>query len=225
MKTAVVIPAYNEATTIKEVVEGALRYVDRVIVVDDGSTDSTARRAMETEAEVIVNPENMGKAHALKTGFKEAKGYDVVVMMDADHQHRPEDIPHLLSALDDGIDLCIGSRFLGCSDSMPLGNRLSNMTARYMMAAMLGQKITDPQSGFRAIKREALEMLELPADRYAIEHIMVLEAVRKRFKIKEVPITCVYGEEKSHISPIRDTVNVMKNILKFMLRSENERTL
>ncbi|NOZ76591.1 MAG: glycosyltransferase family 2 protein [Euryarchaeota archaeon] len=219
MKTLAVIPAYNESRTIREVVEGALPYVDGVIVVDDGSTDGTAERAGETPAEVIVQPRNMGKAEALRRGFREARDCDVVVTLDADLQHCPDEIPKLVECIEEGADLCIGSRFLGKGGRMPMANRISNAWVRFVMGLLAGQRLTDPQSGFRAIRREALDEMELPAERYAVEHIMILEAARKRFKIKEVPISCVYGEETSHINPIRDTFHVVKSIVSFMLRS------
>jgi glycosyltransferase involved in cell wall biosynthesis len=220
MKAVAVIPAYNESRTIKEVVEGALRYVDRVIVVDDGSTDGTGEKAREAGAQVILQAENRGKAAAMKAGFRESKGFDIIVTLDGDLQHCPDEIPGLVKCIEEGGDLCIGSRFLREARNMPLGNRFSNRAARFLLEILTGQRITDPQSGFRALRRESLERLDLPAQRYAVEHIMILEAARKRFKIKEVPISCIYGEETSHINPLKDTLHVIWNILEFMLRSK-----
>ena len=213
-----VIPAYCEEKTIKEVVERTRKFVDRVIVVDDGATDNTFEEARSTGAEVLRHEKNMGKAGALKTGFASLGECDIVVTLDGDLQHLPEEIPNLIAGIEKGADLCIGSRFLGDSKCMPLSNRISNKVAAALLNVLSGQKITDPQSGFRAIRREALEKLELPADRYAIEHIMILEAAKKGFKIREVPISCIYGGEKSHISPTRDIVNVIYHILRFILR-------
>jgi hypothetical protein len=101
---------------------------------------------------------------------------------------------------------------------MPLLNRISNRIVSIILSVLAGQRITDPQSGFRAIKRETLQRLELVADRYAIEHIMILEAARKGFKIKEVPVSCIYGEETSHINPVKDTANVIYHVLRFITR-------
>lgn len=215
---AAVIPAYNEAKTIKELAERTKKFVDHVVVVDDGSTDGTFDEAKKAGVEVIKHEKNMGKAAALKTGFARVGGYDTVIAMDADLQHLPEEIPVLLSGIEDGCDLCIGSRFLSASNCMPLLNRISNRIVSIILSVLAGQRITDPQSGFRAIKRETLQRLELVADRYAIEHIMILEAARKGFKIKEVPVSCIYGEETSHINPVKDTVNVIYHVLRFITR-------
>jgi glycosyltransferase involved in cell wall biosynthesis len=213
-----VIPAYCEEKTIKEAVDRTKKFVDHVIVVDDCATDNTFDEAKSTGAEVIRHEKNMGKAHALKTGFAHLGEHDVVVTLDADLQHLPEEIPKLLKCIEDGADLCIGSRFLSDSKCMPFLNRASNRIAAKLMSILCGQKITDPQSGFRAIRRGALEKLELPASRYAVEHIMALEAAKRGFKIDEIPISCVYGKEKSHISPARDTVNVIYHIIRFIIR-------
>ncbi len=213
-----VIPAYCEEKTIKAVVERTEKFVDSVIVVDDGSTDNTFDEIKGTGAEVIKHEKNMGKAQALKTGFASIGECDVVITLDGDLQHLPEEISRLIAGIEEGADLCIGSRFLSDTNCMPFSNRISNKVASTLLSFLARQRITDPQSGFRAIKREALEKLKLPADRYAIEHIMILEAARKGFKIKEVPISCIYGEGKSHINPARDTVNVIYHILRFVLR-------
>lgn len=217
MRTVAVIPAYNVERTIGEVVRRSLRYVDSVIVVDDGSVDSTAIEAEKAGAKVLRLEKNMGKATALKTGFRNLPECNTVVMLDADLQHLPEEIPRFLEALEKGCDLCIGSRFLDSTGNMPTSCKLSNHIASQLVSFLVNQKITDPQSGFRAIKKEKLDQLELKAERYSIEHILILEAAWKGMKIEEVPISCVYGEEKSNIRPFRDTVRVAHNILRFVL--------
>lgn len=218
MMTAVaVIPAFNAEKTIGEVVERSLKFVDAVIVVDDGSWDSTAAVAEQAGATVIRHGKNMGKARALKTGFKNLPECDVVVMLDADMQHLPEEIPRFFEVLWDDCDVCIGSRFLESPENMPPSCRLSNKVASSLLSFLSRHRITDPQSGFRAIKKDKLDLLELKAERYSIEHILILEAASKGLKIKEVPISCVYGEEKSNIRPFRDTLRVAHNILRFVL--------
>ena len=214
---AAVIPAYNEAKAIGQVVKGARKIVDLVIVVDDGSIDKTAEIARTAGADVIVLKKNVGKARALKRGLKECRDYDTVVLLDGDLQHLPEEIPLLLDGLSNGGDLCLGNRFFSSYDSMPKMSVLSNRSASILMNFLTGQKITDPQSGFRAIRGDKLGLLELRAERYAIEHVMLLEAARKKFNIKEVPITCVYGDEKSDINPFKDTLKVIYHILRLLL--------
>lgn len=217
MKSVAVIPVYNEAKTIRQVAKATEKFVDKVIVVDDGSTDESAAEARKTNAEVIALPKNSGKAQALKTAFSRCKGYDVVIMLDGDAQHPPEEIPSLIKCIESN-DLCIGSRFYSDCSTMPFASKFSNRIASLFISFLAGQKITDPQSGFRAMRLEKLEKLELKAERYAIEHIMILESARKKFKIVEVPIPCVYGEEKSGIKPVRDTLKVAYHILRFLAR-------
>ncbi len=216
MKVAAVIPVYNEERTIREVVARAEKFTDKVIVVDDGSRDASAKEAMKTKAEVIVLPKNTGKANALREGFKHCRDCDIVIMLDGDLQHPPEEIPKLVECITKGSDLCIGSRFLRDPSNMPLSNKFSNAFARKLIRLLTGKKLTDPQSGYRAIRREKLEQLELKAERYAIEHIMILEAAKKGFKIGEVAIPCVYGEEKSKINPVRDTLRVAYYVARFV---------
>jgi len=218
MKTAAVIAAYNEAGAIREVVEQTLAQVEKVIVVDDGSKDDTAKEAKAGGAEVISYPKNRGKAHAMKEGFKSCDGYDVVVILDGDLQHDPEEIPRLLECLKDGRDLCIGSRILSGTRGMPLTRRFSNWVAANIISTIIRQKITDPQSGYRAIKRPKLDLLELKAERYAIEHIMILEAAKKGLKIGEMPITCKYGDAVSDIKALRDTVRVVYHMARFLVK-------
>jgi glycosyltransferase involved in cell wall biosynthesis len=218
MRVAAVIPVYNEERTIGGLVRRVLRHVDEVVVVDDGSEDRSAELAREAGAKVIRLERNTGKANALRRGFAEVRSYDVVVTLDGDGQHSPEEIPALVECIRRGGDLCIGSRFLRGIESMPLQRRLSNRLTSWIISALAGQRITDPQSGFRALRGSRLHELELRAERYAIEHVMILEAARRGMRIGEVPISTIYGEEKSHIHPVKDTLRVIYYILRFLLR-------
>ena len=127
MRSVVIIPAFNESETIGEVVVKSRKLVDRIIVVDDGSTDDTATEASRNGAEVIKIKSNSGKANAIKKGFEQCEGYGVVVLMDGDMQHSASEIPQLIKCIEDGADLCIGSRFLKNNIKMPLLNRFSNI--------------------------------------------------------------------------------------------------
>jgi len=218
MRSVAVIPAYNEARTIGEVVRRTRGFVDCVIVIDDGSKDGTAEAASEKGAEVLKLEENSGKANATKIGFSRCNGYDVVITLDGDLQHLPEEIPKLVECVEGGADLCIGSRFLGGKVEMPLSNRLSNSVARVIINLLTGLRITDPQSGFRALRSGKLGELKIEAERYAIEHIMIIESARKGFNVSEVPISCIYGDENSHIRPLRDSMRVTYDILRHVFR-------
>ena len=218
MRTVALIPAYNAAGTIGEVVKRTLSFVDKVIVVDDGSTDATAKEAEHQGATVLSIGKNTGKANAIRTGLRKCHGFDAVVLLDADLQHCPEEIPRLIEEIKNGADLCIGSRFLNGKVKMPLGNRFSNSTAGRIISFLSGQRLTDPQSGFRALNGKMAISLELRAERYAIEHIMILEVSRKKGRIKELPISCIYGDEVSHIRIFSDTLRVMYYVIRFVLQ-------
>jgi glycosyltransferase involved in cell wall biosynthesis len=218
MKSAAVIPAYNVERSIGEVVRRTLPFVDKVLVVDDGSSDNTAGEAQRNRATVISLDVNTGKANATKVGLRECSGFGVVVTLDGDLQHCPEEIPRLLEEIKNGTDLCIGSRFLNGQNSMPLRNRISNIAASRIISFISGQRLSDPQSGFRALDGKIISELELKAEKYAIEHVMILEAAKNEFKIKEVPITCIYGDEKSQVRIFSDTLRVAYDILRFVLR-------
>lgn len=218
MKKILVIPVLNEEKHIEYVVRRGKKYIKDIIIVDDGSIDNSAEKSREAGARVIRLEKNTGKANALKEGFKSVNGYDIVVMMDGDLQHSPAEIDTLVEKVENGYDLCIGSRFLSDSSSMPRVSKFSNKVASILISLLAGVRITDPQSGFRAIRVECLKNLELKANRYSIEHIMILECSRKKYKITEAPISTIYGEEKSYVRPISDTYLVAKDIIKFLLR-------
>jgi glycosyltransferase involved in cell wall biosynthesis len=218
MKTVAVIPAYNTSKSIGEVVRRTKPFVDEVIVVDDGSKDATAKEAKRQGAVVISLEKNTGKANATKIGLRNCCDYDAIVMLDGDLQHCPEEIPRLLDELKNGTHLCIGSRFLNGHKGMPFGNRFSNRVASRIISFITGHGLSDPQSGFRALDGKIAQELELRAERYSIEHIMILEAAKKECTIKEVGISCIYGDEESQIRIFSDTLQVIHDIIRFVLR-------
>jgi glycosyltransferase involved in cell wall biosynthesis len=218
MKSVAVIPAYNVSSSIGEVVKRTLPFVNEVIVVDDGSIDETARIAKESGAKVISIKQNKGKAHATRLGLTECEGFDAIITLDGDLQHCPEEIPQLLEQIKGGANLCIGSRFLDGHSNMPMANRFSNRIASRLITLLSGEKLSDPQSGFRALDGKTAKNLELKAERYAIEHVMILEASEKKCKIEEVPISCIYGDEESQIKIFSDTLRVTHDIIRFLLR-------
>jgi glycosyltransferase involved in cell wall biosynthesis len=203
---AAVIPAFNEAATVAGVVSRAFPHVDAVVVVDDGSRDGTGEAAREAGARVVAHPVNRGKGAALQTGVSslEAESY---VMLDADGQHDPADIPRLLAALE-GSDLVIGSRFLGDLGRMPLQRRLSNRLVTGACALATGLRVSDVQSGFRAVRGEHAAELVRGFERYTVEVGMVLRAADLGLRVGEVPITAAYGEARSKLSPLRDGLRV-----------------
>jgi len=212
----VVIPAYNEELTIGSVVLLSRKYGD-VLVVDDGSSDRTSEVASSAGAVVIRHERNLGKGRALKTAFGYAieRGYNIVVTIDADGQHNPDEIPLLIEPIVRGeADLVIGSRYLnGSKKEIPLYRRFGlwvlNKTTR------VASKVeVDSQSGFRAISVEALKRLNLNSDGYSVETAMVVEASEKGIKLMEVPISVRYDVPNKHKKhPVSHGLSVLAGIV------------
>jgi len=198
---AAVIPAYNEAAMIGRVVAGTRRHVDRVMVIDDGSTDGTARRAARAGAEVIALPANRGKAAAVMAGFSGAiaRGYDVVVMLDGDGQHLPEEIPRVLApVLAGSADLVIGSRFLDVRSAIPAYRVVGQKALNLATAIGAGVFLTDTQSGFRALGPGALSRLDFASTGYGLESEMIAHYAACGLSITEVPVGCSYDGPNLH---------------------------
>ncbi len=217
MRVLAVIPAYNEESGIgtlldRLLVQGLLSPRD-ILVVDDGSTDRTSAFALERGVRVIRHPVNLGKGVALLNGFKIAlsENYEAVLTMDADLQHPPERVKDLLRAVKDRWDIVIGSRFKNF-EGMPYLNYLSNRLTTLILSLIVGRKLEDTQSGFRAIKREVLMRVKLKTRHFDLESEMIARAARMGFKIGVVPIETIYGREKSHVNKVLDTLRFMRLI-------------
>jgi glycosyltransferase involved in cell wall biosynthesis len=177
LKISAVIPAYNEEETIAEIVEGTLKHVDEVIVVDDGSTDDTASNAERAGAKVLRQPRNKGVLEATRIGLETASG-DIVVTIDADGQHDPDEIPRLVRPiLEDSADLAIGSR-----PSLP---HLSEK----ILTAITNLKVpcTDASTGFRAIRKNIADRMNIHGS--CLCGTFILEAARRGAKVESVPIS------------------------------------
>jgi len=194
IKISCVLPAFDEETAIGSVIERARRYADEVIAVDDGSRDGTAAIAVERGARVILHQRNRGKGAALRTGFKEALsiGSDIVVTLDADGEHDPNEIPRLVEPIRRGdADIVIGTRVY-CDSRSPLLRRLSRRVSTIVLRALFGIKVSDAQSGFRSFSRRALEEIEFENDSFMAESEILIDAAAKGLKIDEIPITYVH---------------------------------
>lgn len=216
MKTLIVIPAYNEELTIGSVVALAKKYGD-VLVVDDGSLDRTSEIAREAGAVVIRHERNMGKGCALRTAFEYAlsKEYDIVVTIDADGQHNPDEIPLLLDPITKGeADLVIGSRYLnGSKKEIPLYRRFGLWVLNKSTKVAASVDV-DSQSGFRAMNRKALERLDLNSDGYSIETDMVVKASERGIRLMEVPISVRYDVPRKHKkNPLTHGLGVLASIV------------
>ena len=204
----VLVPAHNESTRIGAVITAALRSLP-VLVVDDGSTDDTARVAEEAGATVIVQAPNQGKGAALRAGFRWAIEHEIeaVVTVDGDGQHDPAEIPGFLGAYarrtvgGDPTELIVGQRHFS---SMPPVRRMANVLGTVVLSAALGRWIPDNQSGYRLIGRRLMNaMLDSREDGFALEVEMIAVCLRERWPIEWVPIRTIYADETSHIQSRR----------------------
>lgn len=190
---SVVLPAYNEAATIGDVVRGARRSTPnlaQILVIDDGSTDGTAAVAEAAGATVIRHPHNRGKGEALRTGWRAASG-DVLLFLDADGQDDVDEIPLLLRALRPNVAMTIGSRFAGrlVDGAITPINRLGNRFLTFLFNTLYGSKIRDTQAGFRAVRKTSIDPDALRARAYEIETEMLIHVLRRGGQVVEVPVT------------------------------------
>jgi len=191
------IPAYNEEKTIARVIIEAQRYVDKVIVCDDGSKDLTGEIAKRLGADVIRHEKNMGKGAALRDLLTSAKKYNpsIIVTIDADGQHNPNDIPMLLEPIGKGeADFVIGSRFVeGAKTDAPLYRRFGLKIINFFNKATTKSNVKDTQSGFRALTIKALnELCSTESEGFGVESEQITLAIKRGLRIKEVPITIKY---------------------------------
>lgn len=201
MKVIAVIPAWHEAGRVGRTVESVSPLVDRVFVVDDGSTDETAQEAKGAGAEVISHRLNRGQGAALKTGTLAAlrAGADVIVHFDADGQHDPQFLPDMIELIKTGeADVVLGSRFLGIqAEGIPRMRRLLLAAARLFNAYVLGipYRVTDPQNGLRVLSKQAAEQIDFRQDQYAHCSEILRLVTRSSLRWKEVPIRVRYSSE------------------------------
>jgi len=208
------IPAYNEARYIGSIVLQARQYVDEVIVVDDGSMDNTARVAELAGATVIRHPANRGKGAAIQSILTEARNRnpDTLVLLDADSQHDPNEIPSLIKPISEGFDLVIGSREAQ-KDKTPRYRRIGQKVISRSSRLASKTNIFDSESGFRALSPKAINELDLKATGFAIESEMITRAADKNLRITEVPISNIYTKDGSTLNPIRHGIDVLSQII------------
>jgi glycosyltransferase involved in cell wall biosynthesis len=214
------IPAYNEETAIGSVVLRAKQHADAVIVVDDGSSDATAAIAELAGAVVIRHERNLGKGNALRTVFLRARemNADILVCLDGDGQHNPDEIPRLLAPIKNGeADMIIGSRFLDIHSDIPRYRRAGQTVLNSLTNSISATKVTDSQSGFRAFSKKAIDSISLEEDGIGIESSMQRAADDSGLRIAEVPITCRYDiEHASKMGSVRHGFTVVNTILKIV---------
>jgi glycosyltransferase involved in cell wall biosynthesis len=219
-RVIIVIPAYNEAATVGDVLARCLKAVEEVIVVDDGSTDDTASIARDYPVELLRNDANAGKAASLARGMRRAVelGADMVATIDADGQHRPEDLELLLecAAANPGY-IVIGSR-LHEREAFPLARYIGNRIADFWISWACGYRVHDSQSGFRLYSSSLLGQLDIPhgPDRgFVFESEILIEAARHGVRSISVPIPALYKGtlvRASHFRPFRDVLRIVRMV-------------
>ena len=211
------IPAYNEENHIADVIKKSLLYVDQVVVCDDGSTDDTAKIAKSAGA-IVISQSNQGYGAAISTLFDYARrnSAKIMVTLDSDGQHNPEQIPLLLDAIiTHGVDVSVGSRFLG--DTEASGYRKAGIKI-ITSAANYGTnlKISDSQSGFRAYSRKAISTIHPTEQGMSVSTEILLKISNKGLSLAEVPISIIYGPDTSEHNSVSHGVSVLMNTLKYI---------
>jgi glycosyltransferase involved in cell wall biosynthesis len=209
------IPCFNEERFIGSVVLKARRYVDKVLVIDDGSSDATAEVAGEAGGVVLRHDCNQGKGAALQIALRRGReeGADILVILDGDGQHDPRDIPRLVQPLlDGGADVVVGSRFIGAAGKPPFYRRLGQHILTSVSNLGSGSRVTDSQSGFRAFSSKALQSLKLTENGFAVESELLFAMSKSGLRVIEVPISVSYlGKAKRN--PLGHGLNVLSRVL------------
>lgn len=216
VKSVAIIPAYNEEVALGSIILRTLQYVDEVIIVNDGSDDKTVDVAKLAGAEIINHATNLGKGEALKSGFSAIGDVDVVVTIDGDGQHNPDEIPSLIKPIiEDGADLVNGSRYMnGPEENTPAYRRVGQQVLDNATNISAGIKVTDSQSGFRAFSPAACKVFRFYDTGFGIESEMLVDVAEAGLKIVEVPITVRYDVDGSTKNPVTHGVGVLLKIIK-----------
>jgi glycosyltransferase involved in cell wall biosynthesis len=223
MEICITIPAYNEEETIGSVISKIKKVMEenkynyKILVIDDGSKDNTAKIAKELGAIVFSHQKNNGLAETFRTEMKKAieLNPDIIVHIDADNQYIPSEIPNLIKPIiDKKADIVLGSRFKGKIESMPLIKRLGNKAFSKVISNITKTKISDGQTGFRAFTKEVAKMNIQSDHTYTQEQI--IKAVKNKFRLTEVPAYFAKRKDKSRLmkNPFDYAIKAWVNILR-----------
>ena len=220
MKITVGIPAYNEQKNIAKIIEQIKEITPSIIVCDDASTDDTNKIAKSLDVEIITHSKNTGYGSAIKDIFIKAREIDsdILVTMDADGQHRIEDLMKIINPIrSDTIDICIGSRFLEKNvANVPNYRKVGIKVLTKLTNVSLKESITDSQSGFRAYGKKAISGIIPTESGMGISNEILLKAASLNLRIGEVPITVLYYGDTSTHNPISHGTSVFVSTLKFI---------
>lgn len=223
-KILAVIPCLNEGQFIGDIVTRARKYADEVIVIDDGSTDNTAEVAKKAGAKVIEHEVRQGAGAATRTAFEVAKGYDadVLVTLDGDGQHNPDEIPQVLAPILRGeADLVVGSRFCQTNvKNVPKYRKFGINVITWLYNLGSKVKLSDSQSCFRAHSRRLIEAANITENGFGFSVQVLIQARKKNFVIREVPVSCIYHLQGSSLNPMAHGLGVAWGVIKLRLKNE-----
>ncbi len=221
-RVMVAIPAYNEEVAIGSIVLRCRKYCDEVIVLDDGSSDRTVEIARAAGARVISHTRNEGKGAGIRDAFLFAnnRNADILVLIDGDGQHDPDEIPRLIAPLvERKTDLVNGSRFLGqAENNVPMYRRIGQEVLTMATNVGTRRKITDTQSGFRAFSKKTFGCFSFRQNGMAIESEMLMDAAAADMRILEVPINVRYDVEGSTYDPVTHGLGVLNTVIGLVSR-------
>ncbi len=218
------IPCLNEAQFIGDIVARTRKHVDVVVVIDDGSTDKTSEVAKATGAQVIRHTVRQGAGAATRAAFEAAKkqNVDVLVTLDGDGQHNPDEIPQLLAPILSGeADLVIGSRFLReDSHSAPKYRRFGIDTITWLYNLGSRVKVSDSQCGFRAHSRSLVEAVNITENGFGFSVEVLIQARREKLIIGEIPVSCIYHLQGSSLNPVVHGLGVAWKVIKLRIKAK-----
>ncbi len=220
MLTIACLPAYNEEQKIYDVVKKTSKFVDKIVVCDDGSNDQTYENAEKAGAIVIKHSTNKGKGAAMRTLFDYAKKLDgdVIITMDSDGQFLPEEIPKLVNSLvENNADIVTGYRFENEKD-MPSYRKFGNKVLDKMTNLSTELPVRDSQSGFRAYSKKAINSIKFSTDGFGADSEILINASRKKLKIIEEPVTVIYHNigKTSSKDPISHSASVVTTLIELV---------
>lgn len=221
MNICVLIPCYNEANHIGDVVAALKEKGLPVFVVDDGSTDDTVVKAREAGAEVFTQETNTGKGNTLKAGINQVKAldYEGVIMMDGDGQHAVKDIDVFLKEIQENSNRVINGNRMARPDGMPVVRVFTNKFMSMIISWAARKRIPDTQCGYRYVGMNILRTLQLRTQGFEIETEILIRASKRGFDIISVPVSTIYADEESSIHPFRDTFKFIIYYFKELFRS------
>ncbi len=221
MVTVACLPAYNEEQKIYDIVKNTSKFVDKVIVCDDGSNDQTFENAKKAGAIVTKHSTNKGKGAAMRTLFDHAKKIDgdIIITMDSDGQFLPEEIPKLVNSLiKNNADIVTGYRFADEKD-MPGYRKFGNKVLDKVTNLAIEIPVRDTQSGFRAYSKKAINSIMFNTDGYGADSEILISAVKKGLKILEEPVTVIYNTDgkTSKKNPVSHSASVMNTLVELII--------